>query len=366
MADKAHVAFFLPVLGGGGAERVMVRLANGLSSKVRMSFVLGSTSGQYMSEVGPHVNVVDLKTPRALLAITSVARYIKDEHPDAIMSTLDYANVSLLIASRLVRRRSTRIVVRQANAIEQFYRALPKLRKMFFLMKSFYPKADGVVAVSREVGNELVNLIRVRSERVALIPNPVDPQALAEKARASLEHPWRNSSSEPMIIGLGNLRKEKDFTTLVRAFHAVRKQVPCRLMLLGDGPQRTEIEQVVRELGLGESVWMPGFVANPYPYVASASALVLSSESEGMPNSLLEAMALGTNVVSTDCGSGPREVLEDGKYGRLTQVGNPEDMAEAIVAAIRSPLDPETLRRGVDRYAPEKVLGQYLEFLLGG
>jgi len=136
-------------------------------------------------------------------------------------------------------------------------------------------------------------------------------------------------------------------------------------MLLGEGPERANLDSLVRDLGVADRVAMPGFVTNPYPYVARSSVLVLSSVSEGTPNSLLEAMALGVNMVSTDCGSGPREVLRDGEYGRLVPVGSPEAMAEAIVAAIHTPLSPEVIRSGALRFDPDKALEQYLEVLLG-
>ncbi len=366
MADRARVAFFLPALGGGGAERVMVRLANGLSERVDLSFLLGVAAGPNLAELGAGVNKVDFNVPRALLAITSLARYIRVVRPDAVMSTLDYANISLVMASRLAGRHRTRIVLRQANAISEFYKAAPgaKARVTPYLMKLAYRQADCVVAVSREARDELVSLIGVSPERVRLIPNPVDPIALAEKAKAPVEHGWIESPDLPVIIGLGNLRKEKDFANLVRAFAIVSKTLPSRLMLLGDGPERSNIEQLVRELDISDTVAMPGFVQNPYPYIAASSVLVLSSVSEGMPNSLLEAMALGVNTVSTDCGSGPREVLDDGAYGRLVPVGNPDAMADAIIGAIESPTDPETLRGGAARFAPDRIFDMYMDALL--
>src|SRR5262249_37227290 len=149
-----------------------------------------------------------------------------------------------------------------------------------------------------------------------------------------LSHPWFAPGSLPVILGVGRLTWQKDFPTLIKAFALVRSRQPARLLILGEGEKRLELETIVKELGLAADVCLPGYVDNPFAYMHRCSAFVLSSASEGLPNSLIEAMACGAPVISTDCASGTAEILENGRYGPLVPVGDVEAMATAISATL--------------------------------
>jgi glycosyltransferase involved in cell wall biosynthesis len=191
-----------------------------------------------------------------------------------------------------------------------------------------------------------------------VLPNPVVTPELVECAAQPLDDPWFTAGAAPVVLGAGRLDQQKDFPTLIRAFAAVRSKRAARLVILGEGPERARLESLVEELGIGEHVRLPGFVSNPFSYMARAAVFVLSSAWEGMPGVLIQAMACGAPVVATDCESGPREVLASGKYGRLVPVGDHAALAEAIAATLDAPtstlppeaLEPYTCEGAVDRY----------------
>ena len=200
--------------------------------------------------------------------------------------------------------------------------------------------------------------------RVTTIHNPVDVQAVKEKSRAPLSHPWLGPGSPPVILGAGKLKTQKDFATLLRAFARVRAARPAHMIVLGEGEERRKLEKLARKLGIAAHTVLPGFVDNPFAWMARASVFVLSSAWEGFSNVLVEALACGCSVVSTDCPSGPAEILDAGAYGTLVPVGDDRALADAILAAMRSPRDPERLRSRAAAFSVDAAAGRYLEVLL--
>jgi glycosyltransferase involved in cell wall biosynthesis len=208
----------------------------------------------------------------------------------------------------------------------------------------------------------------LHSKDIRVIYNPVVTPEVLKKAKEPVAHPWFAQGEPPVLLGVGRLVKQKDFATLVRAFALVRQRRPARLMILGDVDKREplikpQLEALVRELGLEGEVMLPGFVDNPHAYMAKAAVFVLSSIYEGFGNVVAEALAAGTPVVSTDCESGPAEILDNGKYGRLVLVGDAEALADAILATLNEPTDPEVLQERSRVFSIEKVIDQYLEVL---
>ena len=366
MVAVQRVALYLPSLRGGGAERVMLDLANGFAARgLATDLVLPQAEGPYLELVDRSVRVVDLSASRVLGSLAGLVRYLARERPDALLTTLTHANLVALWA-RGVAGVPTRVVVREANTLSQVARGFRRLknRVLPFLVRRFYPLAYRVVAVSEGVAADLVGPIGLPRELVTVLANPIVTPELARQAAEPLAHPWFEAGAPPVILGAGRLAPQKDFATLVRAFAELRRRRPARLMILGEGAERARLEALVAELRLGEHVALPGFSDNPFPYMSRAAVFVLSSAWEGMPGALIQALACGARVVATDCKSGPREVLQDGRLGRLVEVGDVAGMASAIDQALDSP--PAPLPAGaLDRFGRAAAVDGYLSILRG-
>ncbi|MDJ0555309.1 MAG: glycosyltransferase [Microcoleaceae cyanobacterium MO_207.B10] len=233
-------------------------------------------------------------------------------------------------------------------------------RLLPLLVDWFYPWADNIVAVSQGLARNLETEYQWKYGWIQTTYNPVINQTLFTKAEASLNHPWFADTQPPVILGVGRLSEEKDFATLIRSFAKVREKKAVRLIILGEGKERSPLEKLVKKLGLEADVLMPGFVDNPYPYIARAAVFVLSSIREGLPTVLIEAMTLNTPVVSTNCqGEGAREILDNGKYGDIVPVGDTEAIAKAIIKILegdRKIVDRDWLEQFTIDIATEKYL----------
>ena len=360
------IAFFLMDLSGGGAEKAMLNLACGFAEQgLDVDLVLVQAEGPYLSQISPKVRTVKLESRRLLMSLPALVRYLKQECPVVLISTLEDTNMVALWAKRLAGV-STRVVVTVQNNLSREAQNGTRLKQKltpYFLVPWFYPWADEIVAASRGVAEDLAQISGLPLEQIEVIYNPIVTPEFLKKIDENLNHPWFLPNQPPVILGVGRLEKQKDFPTLIRAFALVRQQYPARLMILGEGKERSNLEALVQQLNLAEDVIFPGFVANPYAYMVRASIFVLSSTFEGFGNVLAEAMAAGVPVVSTDCESGPAEILENGRYGKLVTVGDIDSMAEAIINTLRNPPNLETLRQRGREFSLEKILAQYKQVL---
>ena len=362
-----RLAVFVPSMLGGGAERIALNLARELSERgYAMDLVLARAAGPYLVDVPDSLRLVDLSASRTLKSLPGLARYLRRERPRAMLSVLSHANLIALWARRLARV-PTRVVVSVRNTLSRSAQDSPSPRKslMLKLIRHYYPWADGIIAVSKGVADDLSQVAGIEREQIEVIYNPIVTLRLQEKARAPLNHPWFNKGQVPVVLSVGRMTatNQKDFPTLIEAFARVRRIRPARLLILGEGEQRPKLEAMVRQLGLEQDVTLPGFVANPYPYMARAALFVLSSRWEGLPGVLIEALYCGAPVVATDCPSGPREILADGQHGRLVPVGDVSEMARAIEKS----LDGETIVPPRESWLPfemQAVVGQYIGTLL--
>ena len=360
-----HLALFLPSLRGGGAERVMLCLAECLAKRgFVVDLVLAKAEGPYLKDVSKKVRIVDLNANRVMKSLPALVRYLRSDKPDAMLSAMGHVNI-IAVCARFLAMVSTRIVISEHNNLTLSTRNAPSRRARFmpWLMRFFYPLADGVVAVSIGVADDLARVIKLPREQIKIIYNPIVTAELLRKAKESIDHSWFRPGESPVILGTGRLTKAKDFSTLLTTFALVRKERPARLMILGEGQERHKLEELSNKLGIDADVDMPGFVDNPYKYMAHASAFVLSSRWEGLPSVLIEAMACGCRLISTDCPNGPAEVLENGKYGKLVTVGDVGGLAEAIMATLDGPKSPDMVRRAQD-FGVEQAVEGYLKVLL--
>jgi len=367
------IAIFLPSLAGGGAERMMLNLAQGLvAAGIELDLVVGSAAGPYRDLVPAGCDLVDLEAGRVLTALPGLVRYLRRRRPTVLLAAMDHANLIALWARSLARV-PTRVAVSVRSTLSQEARHAPSLagRVLPRLARVFYPQACAVIAVSQGVADDLTRLIGAGRARVLVIPNPVVTPELAAQAAERPDHPWFQPGLEPakspVILAAGRLTPQKDFPTLIRAFAALAERCDLRLLILGEGPQRPALESLIRDLGLGGRVALPGFRANPFAYMARARLFVLSSAWEGLPGVLIQAMACGTPVVSTDCPSGPREVLDGGRLGPLVAVGDAAALAAAIARTLDRPPAAALLRARAADYGVAPVTRRYLEVLgLGG
>lgn len=368
--SEAHerLALLVPTLGGGGAERVMVRLANALAARgTDVDLVVFTSEGPFRSALSPAVELVDLATVRARATVPALVRYLRGRRPTGLLSTHDRANVLAVLARGLAGVR-TRVVVREASTFsehltEKFGRAAPIVPHV---ARWAYHRADRVVAVSRGVRRDLIATLGLPDEQVVVVGNPVVTPDLHVERAADPGDPWLVPGQPPVVLGVGRLVPAKDFATLLRAFARIADRTPARLVILGEGPERAALEGLATQLGLAGRVRLPGFVANPYAYMARASAFVLSSAYEGLPGALIEAMACGCPVASTACPSGPDEILAGGRYGPLVPVGDVAGLAASMLRLLEDPPDPEHLRQGAARFGLDAVTDRYLELLAPG
>jgi glycosyltransferase involved in cell wall biosynthesis len=361
MKDK--LALFLPSLVGGGAERVMVNLANDMAIKgITVDLVVADARGAYKNQVAGNVNIIDFGSKRSLASFPKLIGYLRLEKPRALISALEHTNVLSIWAKRLAFVPTQNIITEHISSSHIHYAAgytPSKLRATLLAMRLSYPLANTIVTVSQGVADDLVQTIGVNKDKLEVIYNPVLNEGMFAKAEEPVDHPWFQKGQPPIILGVGRLEPQKDFPTLLRAFALLRKKQKARLMILGDGNLRPMLEALVKELGVEKDVQLPGFNNNPYAYMKRADVFVLSSVLEGLPTVLIEAMALGTPVVSTDCKSGPKEILGNSGYGTLVPTENPEALAAAIEKTLGSPR-PVIDQNKLKRYTSDEATNNYL------
>jgi len=410
-----RISFFLPSLGGYGCERVVVNLIKGFCARgldVEL-VVLGrenkfSSADKFLEEmpVGVKVNMLTDKDAQSFSIwqkFWAITNYLKQTQPEVLMTFYDTANIAAL--SRLMAGVKTQIVVnvvvelskelgieKRVNGQIESHRSwvermisqpkeiaadLAKLTKLsrphlIYLLKGrvksillpiTYPQADLIITASRGVAKDVAELTRLPESKIQAIWNPISTEDILTKAEENVNHPWFVAKELPIILGVGRLEYQKDFFTLINAFAIVRQSLKSRLVIFGEGRARGELEQLVSKLGLEDEVSLPGYIKNPYPYMKNADVFVLSSYYEGFGYVIVESLAVGTPVVSTDCPSGPDEVLEHGKYGRLVDIQDANGLASAILATLSEPPDPQLLQKRARDFHLESIVEQYLNTL---
>lgn len=352
------IAFFIPTLGGGGAQRVVVNLANALVGAVSrpIHVVLVSKSGPFAEMLDSRVAIVDLGCRRTAWSVPGLTRYLRRERPQVVMSSMNYANAVCALAHRLAGRPG-RLVLREATIFQlQNPRPRGANRPTLLLaaMRVTYRWADTIVANSVDTKESLLAAGIGRGAHHVVIGNPV---AVDDPA----EHPEPTGSPRPFVCGIGRLVADKGFDVLLEAMAKCRFE-DWHLVLLGEGPERAFLMNRAAELGLEQRVHLPGFQTHPAAYLREAELFVLSSRWEGFGNVLVEALAAGVPIISTDCPGGPRTILEDGQHGRLVPVDDPAALARAIDDTLERPVGtPEARRARAAKFSPERIAKEYLD-----
>lgn len=336
------VGLFIPGFGGGGAENVFVMLANfWVSRGFSVHFLVCKGDGPMRSRLDERVKVIVLKDKggrllRRFFYTRQLSAYCRDQCLDILLTTLTYCNQTAAMAKYFWGLGSTRLVLREANSLDNIRKAGRFQAKLnFILMRIFYPKADWVSANSDNTLNELERELGLPSTKRVLIRNPVELHEL----------PNKQATGRRIILGVGRLIPQKDFPTLLRAFAIVSRQATCRLVILGEGPERERLEDLAVELGFGPDLFvLPGFVGVPKGYYQQADLFVLPSKWEGLPNVVLEALSHGLPVVATDCSGGTREIFEGVEGDFLVEVGDHDAMASKILDVLENPPIPEKMQ----------------------
>jgi len=301
--------------------------------------------------------------------IGSLAGYLKDRQPDVLLSALTYTNLAALWAKRLAGV-STSVIVSERIALSTHIGSdgRPRHWRWRFLLpviSRVYRMADGIVAVSDSVATDLAKNTHIGRKSIRTIYNPVVDAKLSELSGETLDHPWFTQGQPPVILGAGRLIPQKDFATLLKAFAVLRGKRDVRLVILGEGKLRPTLEALADELGIAADVTLPGFAENPYNYMANSAVFALTSLYEGLPGVLIQALACGCPVVSTDCPGGSAEILDGGRFGQLVPVGGVNELAGALEAALDNPPDKRALSLRAAEFSVKNAADRYLEYMDG-
>lgn len=360
---KMKVTVFVPSLRGGGAERVAVSLAAGFARRgVLTHLVVAQAAGPLVAELPSGVRLVDLRASRVAFAVPALARYLRRTRPDAMVALMAHADVAAAVALRVAHVPTRLIVSFHGPLTARLTANHLKWLAWRAALRRAIAIADCTVAVSTGVADNLAANLGVSRGAIKVVHNPVVSDDLLERGQAPPGHPWF-TSRETVLVSAGRLSDVKHHDLLIRAFARLRRSRAAKLIILGDGPERPRLTELAAGLGVEDDVDMPGFVVNPFPYMRQAAVFVLSSRWEGFPLVLVEAMAFGTPIVSTDCPTGPREILEGGKWGRLVPVDDEVALAAAIVAALDEP-GPDPSPRAME-FSVDRSVDAYLTLMSG-
>lgn len=359
---RLKIGVYIPTLSGGGAQRAALNLAQGfLSNDCRVSLILVRAQGPLMDEIPLGANVINLDAHRTIASIPKLALHLRQGEYDAVISMMNYANICAVVANSLAVN-SVRVILVEQNMISRTFKKLEYRYRTIrrTLTRFLYPQADYVTAVSRGVALDLEESTGLNKAHSIYNPISVDGDLSSLESPESV-HRWF-ARNESVVLGAGRLTEQKGFPVLIRALRHIHDGGrPCRLIIIGEGEARSDLEGLIHDFDLEEFVDFPGFVDNPYRFMQAADLFALSSRWEGFGNVLVEAMACGTPVVSTKCPSGPAEILEDGKWGHLVPVGDDRALAKAIIKTLEDP--PVSFEELIDRsadFAPHEIASEYL------
>lgn len=331
----------------GGIGNWLLRMGSGFAELGQeVDIVVADAGGPLSSRIPEGVRLVDLRARRAALSVLPLASYMRRSKPRVLISAQNHGNL-IAIMARFVARSDSMLIasVHGLTSASIGEAALIRRHIVNFLIRPAYRyRADAIVAVSSGVADDLASALGLERSKIRVIPSPVVSEALLLQSDQPISHPWFVAGAPQVVVAVGRLGVEKGFEDLIHAFSILRSKHSTRLLILGEGPLRSTLEKLIHQLHLADDVSMPGFETNPYPYMKRAALFVLASRREGLPTALIEAMALGTPVVSTDCQSGPREILESGKWGRLVPVGDRVSLANAMYQSLVAPGTDPTAR----------------------
>lgn len=362
-STATKICFYPGALNLGGVGRLTINLAAEMIRQgYQVDLFLTMYQGDYLKDIPKEVNLIKGKGG-AIKSILVFAKYIRTQKPDVIISARDYLNLINIVVTKLVRSKTQLI-----TSVHVDYSGIPEQKKsvrlkvLNYTLKYLYKKADNVVAVSAGVAKDFSERYNYPLNKIDVVYNPtyVEENYIKE---SELKYGAFYETDLPIIIGVGRLNNQKNFSLLIEAFEEVNKQIAAKLIILGEGANRIELEKMIEDKRLKDRVLLPGFVPNPIDYIKKSNVFVMSSSWEGFGNVIVEAMGTGISVVSTDCPSGPAEILNNTKYGTLVSMHNKEEMSNAIIELIKKPLNPELVKTRAKDFSVPTITNQYLNLI---
>lgn len=368
-SERPRIAMFLPSMTSGGAERVMANIASQLAVRgdVDVDFLFVTADGPYLEQLHEDVNVIDLQCGRIAQSLPGLVRYLRRSRPTAMLSALDPPNLCATVATK-VAMAGNRIVVTEHCDFSSAVQAAENRKRAAvvpWLVQKIYPLADSVIAVSHGVADDLAESTGLSRDLVGVVGNPVITAEVVAKAAEPPSHPWFSDGGPPVVVAVGRLAYQKNFELLIAAMKRVLEQRDARLVIFGEGPDLESLSEQAKRLGIDDRIDFAGFVDNPYAHMRAARAFVLSSRFEGLPTVLIEALYCGVPIVSTDCPSGPDEILVGGKYGTLVPMDDEAALATGIIAALDDKSAAPVPDASWEPFQETEVVEQYLSILLG-
>ncbi len=360
MSRHTQLCIFVPEWDNGGVERMMANLMRGIAAHgITVDLLQNTRSGHYLDDLPAGIRRIQLEADKPSYLLDRTRQYLADTRPECLLSAKDTSHNLALNAQRSAGV-DTRVFLRFASNISQKYAHRNALKRWWIRhgLRRSCRRADGLLAVSQGVADDIHTTTGLS---VQTLPNPVISGQLHSLAGEPAPHPWLSEHNIPVILGAGRLGRAKNFALLIEAFARLHRERRCRLIILGEGRQRERLLRQAEKMGVSDDVSLPGYTDNPFAWLARASVFALSSNWEGSPNILVEALALGTPVVSTDCPSGPREILADGRFGPLVAMGDAAALAAALEQTLDAPVSAGHLRQATCPYTLETSTQAYLQ-----
>jgi glycosyltransferase involved in cell wall biosynthesis len=363
MAKTKTITFVLPALGAGGAESVMITLANNLVLKYNVYFVVGLLEGEFKDLLSPKITIKNLNVKRFSSAVIPLSIFLRKIRPDAVLSTLIYTNIITTLSFKLSGIKG-RLILREATTPSKVL----KQKSWIFnvLYKWAYNYTTKIIAVSQGVKDDMISNIGISPNKIEVVGNPIISDDIKRKSEENLEHRFIQDK-KPLLVTVGKVSEAKDYTTLLRSFKILNEMVDCNLLIVGNTNVDLKLYAGLIEIVYGnnqeDKVDFVGYNSNPFSYMKQATVFVLSSIREGLPGALIQALYLNGNVVSTDCESGPKEILANGKYGRLVPIKDPDKLAKAMYEAITAPYDFKDIDL-LKRYKVDATCNEYSNLLV--
>lgn len=361
MANRRKVTIYLPDLIGGGVPILYLKLAPWLiKAGFDISFLVNKKRGELADSIPPGIEVIELGASRQLTALPKLVRFLRANQPDLILTAIEHMHVITILARLLVRPKTRHVMTQHNPLSQQAMRPGLDFKVLPLLYRLTAPFANAIVAVSKGVGDDMAKHAHLRRDRIQVIYNGVVDEHFDDAMNAPLPANWPQTDA-PIILNIGRLAAQKDQRTLLRALAKLNGKPEPHLVILGSGPLEQELRQLAVELGIDHRLHLLGYSDAPLAALKAADIFVLSSIYEGLGLVLIESLACGTPVVSTNCPYGPEEILDGGKYGRLTPVGDADALARAIEETLSDPPDPAVLSQRGREFSVEHCAQEYAE-----